>query len=707
MKLTAWPRAKTEIERLTIRYQGSADEIDTTTLRLRIERLLEMEDLQPADLPSSAILIVRKLEGRAPLSVAALSRSSLPAWREGVRGQVQASYAMAARPSNGPISPGATSVLFHDAGELLTCLTRDLLAGDARQRWYWQPLLRDIPHPTGTALATLWSSQAAVFPTVLASLAISEATGAIAKLSTGEILFVTRALHASFDLPLQALTALQNTLSSTHRGPEPPLVVLSSSAGAYEPVSTPPAEGPFLSDEQHEGSMHPATVQPPWQRWLDNATAPSLSPQAHYLLGLGLSLCHAPAFARSSTFAQRTVAWLHELTTSNKQTTTTNSRSQVRETPHGKRENQAFLETPGSNVPPGRKWTEVASSEGKIGALRDTPGITLPPGIQANEDKRFSHHHTAEGNIASAHAPTEGTPAEGEASTRHERAKGERSGRSHHETTASVRLLPSDGWPTRSGGVLYLIHLLTWLNLPGGWDDEGALAEGMSGWAIVEALARGLSGAWLASCLDDPVWQLLAILDGREPGEPLGTGLQHQSTFRLPAQWLHFATPAPTWLAVIDDTRLHLVDADGAYLVVDVPLSGQTPEKAILAEVEAYRSRGIDVRWRYSHPRETDRLVQLTPPVLATMSESAVWWLERVTGFVRYFLVRRLGDPAFDGSQLAPALFERAGRLVASRTHIDLYMDMDQISLPIRRAGFDRDPGWMPGLGRIVLFHFD
>jgi hypothetical protein len=32
---------------------------------------------------------------------------------------------------------------------------------------------------------------------------------------------------------------------------------------------------------------------------------------------------------------------------------------------------------------------------------------------------------------------------------------------------------------------------------------------------------------------------------------------------------------------------------------------------------------------------------------------------------------------------------------------------MDQISIPVRRAGLDHDPGWMPDLAYIVLFHFD
>jgi hypothetical protein len=47
------------------------------------------------------------------------------------------------------------------------------------------------------------------------------------------------------------------------------------------------------------------------------------------------------------------------------------------------------------------------------------------------------------------------------------------------------------------------------------------------------------------------------------------------------------------------------------------------------------------------------------------------------------------------------------GRLVVGRTHVDLFMRLDSIDLAARAAGLDRDPGWVPELGRVVLLHFD
>lgn len=51
--------------------------------------------------------------------------------------------------------------------------------------------------------------------------------------------------------------------------------------------------------------------------------------------------------------------------------------------------------------------------------------------------------------------------------------------------------------------------------------------------------------------------------------------------------------------------------------------------------------------------------------------------------------------------------FTRPGSVVVSRTHVDVVLGLDQIDLDARAMGLDRDPGWVPELGRIVLFHFD
>ena len=113
------------------------------------------------------------------------------------------------------------------------------------------------------------------------------------------------------------------------------------------------------------------------------------------------------------------------------------------------------------------------------------------------------------------------------------------------ETQAFVfgtsQALPADGVSTRLGGVLYLVNLLTWLGLPHSWDDGGALAGHLSGWAIVEALARGLLGDLHEQYICDPIWHALVLLDGREPAMPIaadGLTMEEDKPFHLPTAWL-------------------------------------------------------------------------------------------------------------------------------------------------------------------------
>ena len=52
-------------------------------------------------------------------------------------------------------------------------------------------------------------------------------------------------------------------------------------------------------------------------------------------------------------------------------------------------------------------------------------------------------------------------------------------------------------------------------------------------------------------------------------------------------------------------------------------------------------------------------------------------------------------------------LFHQPGTLYASRTHVDLVLSVEQISIPLRRAGLDRTPGWRPEFGYIITIHFE
>ncbi len=48
----------------------------------------------------------------------------------------------------------------------------------------------------------------------------------------------------------------------------------------------------------------------------------------------------------------------------------------------------------------------------------------------------------------------------------------------------------------------------------------------------------------------------------------------------------------------------------------------------------------------------------------------------------------------------------RPGRITATRTHIDIFFNLAQADICVRRVGLDIDPGWVSWLGRVVSFHY-
>jgi hypothetical protein len=51
-------------------------------------------------------------------------------------------------------------------------------------------------------------------------------------------------------------------------------------------------------------------------------------------------------------------------------------------------------------------------------------------------------------------------------------------------------------------------------------------------------------------------------------------------------------------------------------------------------------------------------------------------------------------------------LVNRPGTFTLTPTHLDIFFQHDQADIRIRRSGLDLDPGWVPWLGRVVLFHY-
>jgi hypothetical protein len=93
----------------------------------------------------------------------------------------------------------------------------------------------------------------------------------------------------------------------------------------------------------------------------------------------------------------------------------------------------------------------------------------------------------------------------------------------------------------------------------------------------------------------------------------------------------------------------------------------------------------------------------LDGPLLAGVDPDLRGWLAAVAPLLRQMLRRALGN---DADPVADLLLRR-GQLYVTSSHVDLILPLASVSLLVRRAGLDFDPGWLPAWGRVVRFHYE
>jgi hypothetical protein len=84
-------------------------------------------------------------------------------------------------------------------------------------------------------------------------------------------------------------------------------------------------------------------------------------------------------------------------------------------------------------------------------------------------------------------------------------------------------------------------------------------------------------------------------------------------------------------------------------------------------------------------------------------------WLATTIPSMGAWLQARLASPALPdtGAQCIAQMLWRPAVFYITRTHIDVLFHLEHIDLNVRLAGLDRNPGWLPALGRVISFYFD
>jgi hypothetical protein len=281
------------------------------------------------------------------------------------------------------------------------------------------------------------------------------------------------------------------------------------------------------------------------------------------------------------------------------------------------------------------------------------------------------------------------------------------------EVPTAITWMDSDGVETELGGVMFLLNLFIRMNLFQCFEADFKLSKHISGWGLLEVFAR----VWLSGSKgqyeDDNLWLVLRQLDGRESGSAIGLGFQGCDAYRIPAKWLEQFAPAENSWQVLDcPGRLVLWDAAAGFIIVDCPLNGAARGEVLAREIEFYHQHGVTAELQAGLFRPPDEAINWLPAAigrdahLQSVPQPLMKWLSWTFPFVRFVLRHALPARSQNDVSMAEFLFLKRGIVYSMATHFDLVMDMNEISLEVRRTCLDANPGWVRELMRVILFHF-
>ena len=618
------------VGRLTVRAARSGLGQDVVA-RLRAEALVASLDLGSRGLPDRSVLVLRKVTWQADRKLGVTARAT-----------VDELHRTAVRPArSAALGSAADAVLFADDAELLACLTRDALAGQLN-RWYWRQLGPAGLPRIGAVLTAAWTARARWLPAALAVLPAEAAVRAVSTLTPGEAAGVRQAM-------LDAFTGSATALPRQNGPDEPAPAAGATTAAGSEPAAA--GSEAAATGREPPGTGGPLVECPaaPWLRWL--RLSQPLQPEQEALLGMAIALHAQPALARRPAFVAQAEAWLrlaaHPVTA---RPVAEVASARARERPTWRA--VAPVITPDS----------VVMSAG--------PADLVTPADGAGRGGLAPVRQVA--------APLDEAPAGGAPDAAAESACVD---------PAMAATAWTGGVPSRFASVLYLVNLLGWLDLTAGWPEGAAVG----GWAVLELAARHLLTADAAP-RDDPLWGLLAGLDGREPGTVAETGIGADDPVRLPAAWLRrWTPPRASWEWAGQQGRMLLADQRRGFVVADVPCPAGQGAAAAAAEHARLHASGVSGSLHPGLPRDASG-----PP---GPSGTPGWtrWRATVGQFVAWLLASR---------DVQASALAQPGRIAVTRTHVDVMLDLERVDMAARACCLDRDPGWVPDLGRIVLFHF-
>lgn len=246
------------------------------------------------------------------------------------------------------------------------------------------------------------------------------------------------------------------------------------------------------------------------------------------------------------------------------------------------------------------------------------------------------------------------------------------------QSLASV--VPVSHFPTDFAGLWFVCNAFLALGLYG---DFSRPTEGMLALAPSRLLDR-LALRWFGSRYrGDPLHKALGR-SGADPPLP--------RRWQVESAWLE-AFAGEEGAAMVTSHSHQTLWHPAGFPLADSPLPGPTRR-------HADRRDGRPV----AGPRDgSKRRAPAAPPGLSRQLPSAhpARWLACLALYLDARILRATGDPALGLSSLA-----LPGHCRIGPERVDVDLALADLPLPLRLAGLDRDPGWLPAEGRAIAFHF-
>jgi len=607
-----------------------------------VSALIERADMVPPRLPAGAILIVRRLSATMRSRALAPLVPTADLWTTAPRDQMADLLDRAVRPVDGALPADAVAVLFADESELLACMVRDMLHGTLARWWWWKAVGRPAR---------------SLDPADAMRISITAVPGAISLLDDWR---EADALVGSLS-DHQAETLLEALASAFS------LAVPRHAAGSPEPRVEEEAEGADVAAASPAGAVSVGSSRAPaarglWQRALGDSAPVAWSGPKAVFLATALLVHRNPAAARIPTHLAA-LADPHIVVPAA-------SAAELSWSPSLPRSGPTSSERASAEPDPS-PFSSLLAGEDRP-PQRDAVETSVDAEVEVDP-------------VAAPSTPPDPVPLDSPRS----HPQSVVIGADGHDIQAAAGSADA-GTPTDLGGLFFLVNVIVGLDLIDAFADWGL--DEMSAWEVVDALARSLISE--PSVATDPVWDVLAELAGRATSDELGTPVPEDATYRMPSAWSAVPLGIPQWAWRAGRLR---VWTDAGYVLAEVPAVEARTEH-VLGLVSDYVSGTVRCRRRAfaSAP------VAILPAWADQASPAFRRWLEL---FVPY-LQARLSDALGEQPAAVGRVLMRPAVLNVSRTHIDVVMDLDSVSVPVRMAGLDLDPGWVPSLGRVITFTY-